>query len=145
MEAVTILETPPLVVVGIVGYVETPRGLRSLTTCWAEHLSDEVKRRFYKNWYRSKRKAFTKYSTKFANGGKPIEKELERIKKYCNVIRVLCHTQIRKVKIGQKKVRKKKRFHLGTPQDLDLLFLSPVCSSFSPFLSLPSSLISSIP
>merc|ERR1711939_856089 len=34
--------------------IETPRGLRSLTTVWAEHLSDEVKRRFYKNWYRSK-------------------------------------------------------------------------------------------
>jgi ribosomal protein L3 len=48
VEAVTIIETPPMVVVGVVGYVETPRGLRSLTTVWAEHLSDEVKRRFYK-------------------------------------------------------------------------------------------------
>lgn len=48
VEAVTIVETPPMVVVGVVGYVETPRGLRSLTTVWAEHLSDEVKRRFYK-------------------------------------------------------------------------------------------------
>ena len=50
VEAVTIIETPPLVIVGIVGYVETPRGLRQLTTVWAEHLSDECKRRFYKNW-----------------------------------------------------------------------------------------------
>ena len=48
VEAVTVIETPPMVVVGVVGYVETPRGLRSLTTIWAEHLSDEVKRRFYK-------------------------------------------------------------------------------------------------
>lgn len=48
VEAVTVIETPPMVVVGVVGYVETPRGLRSLTTVWAEHLSDEVKRRFYK-------------------------------------------------------------------------------------------------
>merc|ERR1712230_190719 len=32
-------------VVGVVGYVETPRGLRSLTTVWPEHLSEEVKRR----------------------------------------------------------------------------------------------------
>jgi large subunit ribosomal protein L3e len=37
-----------MVVVGVVGYVETPRGLRSLTTVWAEHLSDELKRRFYR-------------------------------------------------------------------------------------------------
>lgn len=45
VEAVTILETPPIVVVGVVGYVETPKGLRTLTTVWAGHLSDECKRR----------------------------------------------------------------------------------------------------
>jgi large subunit ribosomal protein L3e len=103
VEAVTILETPPMVIVGLVGYVETPRGLRSLTTVWAEHLSDEVKRRFYKNWYRSKKKAFTKYAKKFADGAKPIEGQMERIKKYCQVVRVLAHTQVRKLKLGQKK------------------------------------------
>ncbi len=48
VEAVTVIETPPMVIIGVVGYVETPRGLRSLTTVWAEHLSDELKRRFYK-------------------------------------------------------------------------------------------------
>ncbi|ORX97326.1 60S ribosomal protein L3 [Basidiobolus meristosporus CBS 931.73] len=103
VEPVTIIEAPAMVVVGVVGYVETPRGLRSLTTVWAEHLSDEVKRRFYKNWYRSKKKAFTKYAKKHADGAKPILRELERIKKYCTVVRVLAHTQVRKVKIGQKK------------------------------------------
>ncbi|KAI9099374.1 ribosomal protein L3, partial [Phlyctochytrium arcticum] len=103
VEAVTIIETPPLVIVGVVGYVETPRGLRSLATVWAEHLSDEIKRRFYKNWYRSKKKAFTKYAKKYAEGGKPITQQLERITKYCQVIRVIAHTQVRKVKIGQKK------------------------------------------
>ena len=51
VEAVTVVETPPVVIVGVVGYVETPRGLRSLTTVWAEHLSDELKRRFYKCVY----------------------------------------------------------------------------------------------
>lgn len=49
-EAVTIIETPPMIVVGVVGYVKTARGLRTLNTVWAEHLSEEVKRRFYKNW-----------------------------------------------------------------------------------------------
>lgn len=51
MEAVTIIETPPLMVVGVVGYVETPRGLRALKTVFAQHLSEECRRRFYKNWY----------------------------------------------------------------------------------------------
>ena len=92
-----------MIVVGLVGYIETPRGLRSLTTVWAQHLSDEVKRRFYKNWYKSKKKAFTKYARKHADAAKPIERELERIRKYCTVVRVLAHTQIRQTPLKQKK------------------------------------------
>jgi len=103
VEAVTVLESPPLRVVGVVGYVETPQGLRALTTVWAEHLNDEVRRRFYKNWYKSKKKAFSRYVKKYADGQKEIDAELERIKQYCQVVRVIAHTQIRKVKIGQKK------------------------------------------
>ncbi|KAJ7538955.1 hypothetical protein O6H91_11G070500 [Diphasiastrum complanatum] len=94
-----------MIVVGLVGYIKTPRGLRSLNTVWAQHLSDEVKRRFYKNWYKSKKKAFTKYAKKYeTDEGKDIEQELERMKKYASVIRVLAHTQVRKLKgIKQKK------------------------------------------
>jgi len=103
MEAVTIIEAPPMIVVGLVGYVETPRGLRALTTVWATHLSEDVKRRFYKNWYRSKKKAFTKYAKKNTENKSILEKELNRIKKYASVIRVLAHTQVRKVGLGQKK------------------------------------------
>lgn len=102
-EAVTLIETPPMVVVGVVGYIKTPRGLRSLNTVWAEHLSDEVKRRFYKNWSKAKKKCFTKYSKKYTDGKKQIEAELESLKKHCCVIRVLAHTQIKKVPIGSKK------------------------------------------
>jgi len=103
VEAVTILEAPPMVVVGVVGYVETAQGLRALTTVWAEHLNDEVKRRFYKNWYKSKKKAFTRYAKKYADGQKDIDSELAKIKQYCQVVRVIAHTQIKKLKIGQKK------------------------------------------
>ncbi|KAJ1858936.1 60S ribosomal protein L3 [Coemansia sp. RSA 1822] len=104
VEAVTVVEAPPMVVVGVVGYIETPRGMRALTSVWAEHLSDEVKRRFYKNWYRSKKKAFTKYAAKYsADNGKQIAQDLERIKKYSSVVRVIAHTQMNKVRVGQKK------------------------------------------
>merc|ERR1711981_57735 len=83
VEAVTILECPPMVVVGMVGYIKTPRGLKSLCTVWAQHLSEECKRRFYKNWGASKnKKAFSKYGT---------------------ILRVLCHTQISKLNFRQKK------------------------------------------
>jgi len=102
VEAVTILETPPMVAVGIVGYVATPNGLRALTTVWAAHLSDELKRRFYKNWYNVKRKAFTKYAKKCAEKPQEVEAELQRIKDYATVVRVLAHTQVRKIKLRQK-------------------------------------------
>eukprot|EP01088_Endostelium_zonatum_P009101 TRINITY_DN222_c0_g1_i1.p1 TRINITY_DN222_c0_g1~~TRINITY_DN222_c0_g1_i1.p1 ORF type:complete len:430 (-),score=97.18 TRINITY_DN222_c0_g1_i1:83-1372(-) len=108
VEAVTIIETPPMVVVGLVGYIETPHGLRSLTTVWAQHLSDECLRRFYKNWYRSKAKAFSKYKKNSlaevkGRKGNYLTRELERMKKYCSVIRVIAHTQIRKIGLRQKK------------------------------------------
>ena len=105
-EAVSLVETPPMIVVGVVGYVPTVRGLRSLGTVWAEHLGDEVRRRFYKNWYKSKKKAFTKYAGAAYGAGagsKAAAATLEQLKKHCTVIRVLAHTQVRKIKIGQKK------------------------------------------
>jgi large subunit ribosomal protein L3e len=95
-EAVTIIETPPLVIVGLVAYVKTPRGLRTLNTVWAQHLSEEVRRRFYKNWCKSKKKAFSKYALKYDNdaGKKEIQLQLEKMKKYASVVRVIAHTQV---------------------------------------------------
>jgi large subunit ribosomal protein L3e len=62
VEAVTVIEVPPMVVVGLVGYIDTPRGLRALTTVWASKLDKNTLRRFYKNWMNSKKKrAFAKY------------------------------------------------------------------------------------
>jgi len=104
VEKVTIIETPPIVVIGLVGYIETPRGLRTLTTVWAQHLSEEIKRRFYKNWYRSKKKAFSRYAKRVSEAdNKDVSTELARMKKYCQIIRVLAHTQIKKVGLRQKK------------------------------------------
>jgi large subunit ribosomal protein L3e len=39
VEAVTVLETPPMIIVGAVGYIETPFGSRPLVNVWAQHLS----------------------------------------------------------------------------------------------------------
>ncbi|XP_039254803.1 large ribosomal subunit protein uL3-like [Styela clava] len=105
VEAVTILETPPMIVFGVTGYIITPRGLRTLTTVFAEHLSDECKRRFYKNWYSSKKKAFSKACRKWQDddGKKQIEQDFAKMKKYCTVIRVLAHSQMKLLPIRQKK------------------------------------------
>ena len=105
VEAVTIVETPPMVIVGIVGYMETPGGLRTLKTIFAEHISDECKRRFYENWHKSKKKAFTKYCKKWqdVDGKKQLERDFSSMKKYCQVIRVIAHTQMRLLSLRQKK------------------------------------------
>ena len=104
VDAVSIVETPPMVVVGVVGYVETPSGLRTLTTVFAEHLSEEFKRRCYKNWFKAKKKAYTKYALKYQkDGGKDIEHELDRIAKFCTIVRVIAHTQVKKTSLRVKK------------------------------------------
>ncbi|KAF8371918.1 hypothetical protein PRIPAC_78347, partial [Pristionchus pacificus] len=51
VEAVTILETPPMVISGIVGYIDTPNGPRPFKTVFAEQLSEDFRRRMIKNWY----------------------------------------------------------------------------------------------
>lgn len=89
VEAVTIVETPPIKVIGFVGYIDTVSGLRALSTVWCNSLSMELRRRFYKNWYHSKKKAFTKYTQK-----KEEQDNAEsRINKYCTVVRALVHSQ----------------------------------------------------
>jgi len=106
VEAVSILETPPMYVVGVVGYTKTPQGLRSLVTVWASHLSEDVKRRFYKNWHKSdKKKAFVKYAARQETdeGKQEMAEQLKRMKQHCSSIRVIAHTQVRECLRNQKK------------------------------------------
>lgn len=110
-----------MIVVGFVGYIETPRGLRALTSVWAGHLSEECKRRFYKRWCTAKKKAFTKYQKRWEEagkeGGNPMEAEINRAKKYCQVIRALVHTQVGKAKIQKKAHIKEIQINGGSVAD----------------------------
>jgi len=92
-------------IVGLLGFTETPRGLRTLKAIWAEHISDECKRRFYKNWRKSKKAAYRKFAKKWQDktGKREIEKDFKQMKKYCTVIRVIAHTQMRLLRKRQKK------------------------------------------
>eukprot|EP00924_Labyrinthula_sp_SR-Ha-C_P002453 augustus_masked-scaffold_16-processed-gene-5.1-mRNA-1 protein AED:0.10 eAED:0.10 QI:0/0/0/1/1/1/2/0/713 len=105
VEAVTVLEAPAMVVVGVVGYLPTPNGLKTIGTVWAQHLGEEFKRRLYRRYFASKKKAFTKYAKKWDSeeGKKSIEEELARLEKFATVIRVIAHTQMKPLNIGQKK------------------------------------------
>lgn len=106
VDAATVIETPPMKINGIVGYVQTPRGLRALSTVWAQKLPESVIRRFYKNFYSSKKRAFANYAKKYdekSDSKRHVNRDIQRIKKYCQVVRVLCSTQIEKVKLRQRK------------------------------------------
>jgi len=74
-----------------------------LTTVWASHLSEEVKRRYYRKWFSSKKKAFSSYAKKAIENKGDIEAELGKIRKYCSVVRVLAHTQMKKLGLTQRK------------------------------------------
>merc|ERR1712010_381499 len=106
VHAASVVECPPMKVIGMVGYIETPRGLRTLSTVWAQQIDTGVKRRFYKNYYAAKKNAFKHYVDRFKAADtdpKSIKRDLERMKKYCTTIRVICSTQIEKIHIRQLK------------------------------------------
>jgi len=106
VEGVTIVEVPPMSVIGVVGYVETPKGLRTLNCVYAQHLSESILRRFYKRFpAQGKAKAFKKYAKKYETeeGKAEIEGEFERMTKLCQRIRVIAHTEIKEVHLRQKK------------------------------------------
>lgn len=58
-----------MVGMGVIGYINTPKGLRPHKVVWANHIADIAKNRFYKSRYdpaneeKQKKNAFTKYET----------------------------------------------------------------------------------
>ena len=105
VEAVSVMEAPPMIVVGLVGYAKTPRGLRCLKTVWAQHLPEQFKRCFCKNWSRAKKKAFSHYSANLMGpeGKKAYEAGIAKIKKFACVVRLIAIGQVKLLRIGQKK------------------------------------------
>jgi len=103
VEGVTIIEAPPMTVVGLVGLITTPTGKRSVSTVWASHMDDSYKRRFYKNWCRSHKKAFTAYEQLWAKAAagedpKEVKKRLDLIRKFCDTVRVIAHSKVKMLK-----------------------------------------------
>lgn len=105
VEPVTVLEAPPMIVLGIVGYIRTPRGRRCLKTIWAHHLPSQFKRNQYKNWYRSKKKAFSQYTARLMapEGQRLYNRNILKLKRFASIIRVIAIGQVKLCKIGQRK------------------------------------------
>ena len=89
---VTVLDAPAMIGAGIVGYVQTPKGLQQAYTVWAAHVADSCKRRFYKK-APTQITAFAKHETAMKQNAGQLAEELNKLKKECCVIRLLAHTQ----------------------------------------------------
>merc|ERR1712224_989068 len=73
---------------------------------WAQKLPEGVIRRMYKNYYVSKKRAFQNYAKRYTedkDSKKHVNRDINRTKKYCSVVRVLAATQIEKCKFRQRK------------------------------------------
>lgn len=101
VDPVTILETPDCIVFGMVGYRKTPQGLKTIRTVLAEHIDEEVKRRYYKRYLRSQKTALSQYPLKYKNG--VVEQQIQEIRDNADVIRVLIHSQVSKIKVLRSK------------------------------------------
>jgi large subunit ribosomal protein L3e len=97
VEGVTIVETPKMVVVGLTGYIQTPRGLKKIKSLFAEHLDESAIRRFYKRYRGNGNfKAFTRYQKK-ENWTKTVDKVVPFLKKRATVIRAIVHPKMKDV------------------------------------------------
>lgn len=98
MDAVTVLEAPPMAVYGVVGYEKTVNGLRRLPAVVAPYVSDGVLRRVFGNRYLEGSKA------EGFNADGMSESRIEAIKTRAHSVRVLVQTQPTMIKsLGLKK------------------------------------------
>lgn len=108
VEPVTILEAPPMAVVGITAYRQTPVGHKCIGTVWAHHVSSEFRRRYYKNWKQSSQNAFSKAKA-FAGSKEGKIAESRTLKAFlakADSVRVIAHTQLRKLRNARVQVKK---------------------------------------
>ncbi|KAH0576566.1 Ribosomal protein L3 [Spironucleus salmonicida] len=92
VDQATVIDTPPMIGCGIVGYVRTASGIRPLTTVYATHLAASMKRRICARGGKRENGAFSQYATK-ATQNDFMATQLKRMKEECCIIRILAHTQ----------------------------------------------------
>ncbi|KAM0687752.1 60S ribosomal protein L3 [Conglomerata obtusa] len=96
-DPVTFLETPPVVIFGIVGYSNTINGLKRKAMLISEHISEGVARRLNKGFYHNKNTSvMQKYVSRHSDKAL-IQEDIQELKK-CEIIRVLIHSQCEKIK-----------------------------------------------
>ncbi|KAL9655092.1 hypothetical protein ABK040_008873 [Willaertia magna] len=97
LDAVTIVEVPPMVVVGVVGYKETVNGLKTIGSVFTQNLSDDFRRNYAAKWFKNNKKMFTSHNAKYDQSKEKREKTLDNIRKNAVAVRVIAHTQPRMI------------------------------------------------
>lgn len=90
LDAVTYIESPPMVGFGLVGYKNTLQGLKRTGCVFSQHISESVHRRMTRNFYRFR-------SPKNTPTPKNLQEEIQKIKDNSDSIRILVHTQVEKI------------------------------------------------
>lgn len=94
---VTLIETPPMTVVGVVGYKATSKGLTKIGVVWAKHLGQEFLKRIVKSKNQEMYKvAFKSYLEKVSKDDQFMTDKLNAFKRDAEVIRVIAHTNMKK-------------------------------------------------
>jgi len=97
-EVVTLIETPPMTVVGVVAYKQTSKGLEKIGVVWAKHLAQEFIKRICKSKNQEALKsAYKSYQEKASKDSKFISSKLAAFKKEASVVRVIAHTNMKKM------------------------------------------------
>jgi len=106
MKAATVIETPPLRVIGIRFYTDTPYGAKTLTEIWDKETfsaSKEGKDDYAKKYLNDLGKVLTLPDPEKIPDKSEIEKKVEEIKNEIREVRLIVATQPRKAGIHKKK------------------------------------------
>lgn len=96
-EVVTLIETPPMTVVGVVGYKQTSKGNEKIGVVWAKHLAQEFIKRVCKSKNQDALKgAYKSYQEKVNKDAGFLQEKLNTFKKEATCIRVIAHTNLKK-------------------------------------------------
>ena len=105
MKAATVIEAPPLRVLGIRLYTKTPYGLKSLTEFWNRQIFEAaVKEDYMSKYVNDLKKVLTIPKPDRILAREEISKKIEELKTFVSEVRLIVATQPRKAGIHKKKL-----------------------------------------
>eukprot|EP00817_Percolomonadidae_sp_ATCC50343_P004610 CAMPEP_0117420364 /NCGR_PEP_ID=MMETSP0758-20121206/1708_1 /TAXON_ID=63605 /ORGANISM="Percolomonas cosmopolitus, Strain AE-1 (ATCC 50343)" /LENGTH=395 /DNA_ID=CAMNT_0005201919 /DNA_START=8 /DNA_END=1195 /DNA_ORIENTATION=- len=104
-EGATVIDTPPMQIIGVTGYTDTAFGKKKLTTVWTRKISRHALRRFAKSWRGVNKNVFRANNTLYNHADYKEDREAKynMLAENASVIRVIAHTLPQMTPTGIKK------------------------------------------